>query len=122
MSGAAPAETAPFEYEKWASKFEKEFEEWEREKFGVNLPKDDGKGHGESKANGNAVVDPDRLDRAASYHLRSFQAAYGKDMVKPKHHQELHVSDNARKMEERVIDSLKHVEKQHKVVKKHPAK
>ena len=67
-----------------------------------------------------AVVDPDRLDRAASYHLRAFQAAYGKDMVKPKHHQELHVSDNARKMEECVIVSLKHVEKQHKG-DKHPA-
>ena len=74
----------------------------------------------QSKAHGNAVVHPDRLDRAASYHLRAFQAAYGKDMVKPKHHQELHVSDNARKMEECVIVSLKHVEKQHEG-DKHPA-
>ena len=51
----------------------------------------------QSKANGNAVVHPDRIDGAASHHLRSFQAAYGKDKQKPKHHQELHASDNARK-------------------------
>ena len=42
MSGAAPAETAPCEEEKWAAKFEEEFEEWERETFGVNFPKGDG--------------------------------------------------------------------------------
>ena len=42
MSGASPAETAPCEEEKWAAKFEEEFEEWERETFGVNFPKGDG--------------------------------------------------------------------------------
>ena len=42
MSGAALAETAPCEEEKWAAKFEEEFEEWERETFGVNFPKGDG--------------------------------------------------------------------------------
>jgi hypothetical protein len=54
----------------------------------------------QSKKNGNAYVNPARLDAAATRHLEAFKAAYGLDHLKPKHHQELHVADNARKVAE----------------------
>ena len=49
----------------------------------------------ESKARGN--VEPDRLDRAGSRHLEAFKGAYGTDALKPKHHADMHIGDNARK-------------------------
>jgi len=57
----------------------------------------------ESKLKGN--VAPERLDRAGARHIECFKTAYGTDALKPKHHNSaIHIGDNARKFDHRIID------------------
>ena len=50
-----------------------------------------------SKARGN--VPPDTLHALAASHIEKFKAAYGTEHMKPKHHDEFHIGDNAGKLD-----------------------
>ena len=57
----------------------------------------------ESKLKGD--VAPERLDRAGARHIECFKTVYGTDALKPKHHNSaIHIGDNARKFDHRVVD------------------
>ena len=56
-----------------------------------------------SKSTGDVL--PSTLDRKASLHMQAFIDAYGKDRLKPKHHQVcFHLGDNVRKNGGRAVD------------------